>query len=327
MKNKRLITYIGIAILLTTAYVTFLIFTFISQNLKNQQLTSIQLLEGIIYRIYTDTYTENDLKKLKAWEQSERSLLQVGSAFASGLLSNDWQEFLTKYSDDEEDQKIMRDIALFRSGKGQALDGHVLLDEINLKVNLFPYYLNQQVFTEDYLAKNPRVYSELKELGIYYHDHDYLIFADQLFDLLATLPNLKDEEVLAWHGSTLTKFALTVSSPIDKVDFVDRGTKLIDRAAFDAPKNMIVRLVRFYNYLSLPAFFRKQEMAFKDLDLLIDAYHQQQPLEIIVGYGEVQLTNVDKDELIAALRFAIESPESAKDKKRELSELLEKLNP
>lgn len=326
MKNKRLITYIGIAALLTTAYVTFLIFTSFSPTLENQEITALQSLEKIIYRIYTDTYTEKDLKRLQELEQSERALVQVGSAFASGLLSNDWQELLTKYADDDGDQKIVRSIALFRSGKGQALDGHVLLDEINLKVNLFPYYLNQQVFNEEYLAKNPRVYSELKKLGVYYHDHDYLIFADKLFDLLVTLPNLKDEEVFAWHGSTLTKFALTVSSPIDKVDFVDRGTKLIDRAVFDAPKNMVVRLVRFYNYLSLPAFFRKQEMAFKDLDFLIEAYQQQRPLEIIVGYGEVQLTNVDKDELITALRFAIESPETTKDKKRELSEMLEKLN-
>ena len=119
----------------------------------------------------------------------------------------------------------------------------------------------------------------LKDLAIRLGDQDLLGAADSLLADVLRL-DTTDIEAMAWRGSFLTKRALAVESPIEKVDWVQKGMKGIDLAVSIDSTNLVVRNIRAVNYLSLPSFFQTNERGRRDVEFLLVAWKSRDSLGI-----------------------------------------------
>ena len=123
---------------------------------------------------------------------------------------------------------------------------------------------------EQKLEQNPNDIKTLKILGIAMHNlgisevkgapANSVHYLQKVYEL-----HPDDYEVLAYLGSAKTMKARDSWNVITKVSSVNKGAKLMDRAVSKAPDNLIVRIVRANNSLSLPEFFKRKHLALKDL--------------------------------------------------------------
>lgn len=73
-----------------------------------------------------------------------------------------------------------------------------------------------------------------------------------------------DLETQAWLGSITTMKAQFVSDPGKQTFFVKLGTRLMDGAIRKAPDDPLLRLIRGYNSMELPAFLKRTRFAVDD---------------------------------------------------------------
>jgi len=176
----------------------------------------------------------------------------------------------------------------------------------------------------------------LKILGIAYHNLAVLgnrgvakRSVRYLKKLRNTLPG--DIETLAYLGSATTILGRDSFNPINKIRYVSKGTKLIDKAIKNEPNNIVMRILRISNSRALPGFFGRYKFVEKDLEFLLE-FAEKEPLLFPSGLlaniyylkGEVLK---DKGKISSAQEFwrkAVEvSPESPSGKKA--SERLKKV--
>lgn len=78
--------------------------------------------------------------------------------------------------------------------------------------------------------------------------------------------------VWAYLGSSWNLLARDSSNVLIQVDAVGKATQYLDRAVELDPDNIVIRRIRYANYLELPEFFGKEAVAAEDLDYLIRVY-------------------------------------------------------
>lgn len=138
---------------------------------------------------------------------------------------------------------------------------------------------------EEALLENPNDLQVLKTLGICYHNLSRLgekSAADKAIKYLeeaSKLARQADAEVLAYLGSSYTLKGRDEILPINKIKYVRKGCKLIDKAVGEQPRNVVVRMVRLNNSLALPRFFGRRKYAKEDCLFLISC-HERKELEI-----------------------------------------------
>lgn len=101
-----------------------------------------------------------------------------------------------------------------------------------------------------------------------------------------------DPEVMAFLGSSKTMVARDAWNPATKALQLNQGLTLIDRAIQQAPDNVIVRMVRMTNSLSLPSFVGRASKAREDLLRLQALFervppHPQLAAEVSYRLGEL----------------------------------------
>lgn len=85
-----------------------------------------------------------------------------------------------------------------------------------------------------------------------------------------------DAEIIAYLGSSFTLKGRDAALPTMKIYYVKKGCDLIDKAVNKQPKNIVARMVRINNSLSLPTFFDRLKYAEKDCLFLIKCYEKKE---------------------------------------------------
>jgi len=334
MKKKFLFQFIVPVVAITCLYIIGVRLIISKGNTIENNLTPLKQVERILYKIYVGKSTSKEFSLLKKIVRThEDEICNLALKFAHSYISKNFSSFLTYYNskrtevDTLPDAQLMKEVAILFSGKdGSYSEYKPPFDQIKLKVNLYLYYKLAKALTLDVVKNNVEIYSVLKRLGIYFHDMDYLELADEIFTVLEKAVAEKDAEVWSWHGSVLTKFALYKSSPVDKVEYVKRGVTLIDKAVMIAPNNMVVRLVRVYNYTSLPKFFKKTQIASEDADFLIDCYFHNVLLEVINAQGEVEKVYISQDIIREMLTYLKNNKNLSEEQRVKYLNTLEKVD-
>lgn len=224
-------------------------------------------------------------------------VIKFTECFSEGKYE-DFLNYLNLVTNDiefKEDINLMRGICLVKLGK--SFVGNVDFDSLRFKVNLYGYYKVLGILGDS--SKMISFYKNLKRILFYAHDNDFLNIAVDIATNLMKL-DFKDPEVMSYYGSTLTKYALYVNSPTEKVDYVARGSLYIDRAVEEYNDFLVPRLVRVFNYLSLPSFFNKYKYVVKDLDFLFEKWSDKKLLKVVEDYGKVREVEIPKEYLLSA---------------------------
>ena len=124
------------------------------------------------------------------------------------------------------------------------------------------------------LKSNPDDIEIIKSLGIVYHNLGVLKVHKAPQEAVKYLKRVNklvpnDYEVLAYLGSAKTMIARDSWNPIRKISYANEGIKLIDKAVYKDPDNIVIRFIRVNNSLSLPKFFKRNGLAKKDLLYLL----------------------------------------------------------
>lgn len=125
-----------------------------------------------------------------------------------------------------------------------------------------------------------------------------------------------DPEIMAFLGSSQTMVARDAWNPATKALQLNQGLKLIDRAIREAPENVIVRMVRMTNSLSLPAFVGRAPKAREDLLQLQALFertppHPQLAAEVSFRLGELLRQQGQRKRALELFEQALEcSPDS-----------------
>lgn len=124
--------------------------------------------------------------------------------------------------------------------------------------------------TEKVLQNNPSDKKALKILGIAYHNLAVLEVKDasessEEYLEKANKLSPDDYEITAYLGSAKTMVARDSWNFFTKVQNVNKGINIIDKAVSKSPDNITVRMVRAKNSLSLPKSFNRKKVAMKDL--------------------------------------------------------------
>jgi len=119
------------------------------------------------------------------------------------------------------------------------------------------------------LAADPNDSDALKRLGLVYH-HQAVLRIDGMVDkAIVTLEKVMeldpgDLEAYAFLGSCYTMVARDSKNPFTKMKMVRKGTKIIDGCVAQAPKNILIRILRANNSLNLPGFLGRRHYALED---------------------------------------------------------------
>jgi len=156
------------------------------------------------------------------------------------------------------------------------LGSHIFSEEIEYFYNLWDEKEIKKYISKYEQSLQTNYSTEtLKILGVLYHNLGASGVKgvgeksmNYLKEYIAKVPN--DDEALAYLGSAITIFGRDSSTPVNKVRYVLEGTKIIDKAVKDSPNNIVIRLVRINNTLALPNFFKREHLAEKDVDFLIN---------------------------------------------------------
>ncbi|MBM4161680.1 MAG: hypothetical protein FJ217_11365 [Ignavibacteria bacterium] len=156
---------------------------------------------------------------------------------------------------------------------------------------------------ESRLRSNPDDQEALMELGRIYHDQavngdDAAVEKGfRCFDKLVALDSANAVAVV-YRGSFWTMRARDAWWPPTKLKYMRQGGKEMDQAVEMAPDNIMVRLIRGINSLSLPSLFGRLETALEDFIVLLrhpDFPDQTRELKTaIFYYGGVAYKRVDE---------------------------------
>lgn len=107
---------------------------------------------------------------------------------------------------------------------------------------------------------------KFKLLGIVYHNLGILKVKGAPEKAVENLEKAKqlspdDYEILAYLGSAKTMIARDSWNVVTKISSTNRGINIMDQAVKKAPDNIAVRMVRAYNSLALPEFFKRRHIA------------------------------------------------------------------
>ncbi|MBN2353002.1 MAG: hypothetical protein JXD23_10575 [Spirochaetales bacterium] len=73
----------------------------------------------------------------------------------------------------------------------------------------------------------------------------------------------------AYLGSAWTLIARDSKNPLEKLDGVQKGCDLMDKAVAADPTNVVIRRIRYENNFVLPDIFERKNVAENDIDYLI----------------------------------------------------------
>ncbi len=127
---------------------------------------------------------------------------------------------------------------------------------------------------ESRLKSNPDDQEALMELGRIYHDlavngdDNAIEKGFRCFDRLVALDSTNAVAVV-YRGSLWTLRAREAWWPPTKLKYMRQGAKEMDRAVEMAPLNIMVRLTRGINSLSLPSLFGRLETGLEDFIVLL----------------------------------------------------------
>ncbi len=115
-----------------------------------------------------------------------------------------------------------------------------------------------------------------RALGIIYHmkaveGPDNIQFIQESHSLLkkAYAKDKTHAITKAYLGSITTMMAITVEGGLQKMKFVNRGTRLLDKVVRDYPDNIEVRILRGRNSLNLPKIFNRARIAVQDFNHIL----------------------------------------------------------
>ena len=113
----------------------------------------------------------------------------------------------------------------------------------------------------------------LRELGIIYHMKavEGSVDIDSIRGSHSLLKKAYSQDkthtiTKAFLGSITTMMAITVEESLQKMKYVNRGTRLLDKAIRDDPDNLELRTLRGRNSLNLPKFFNRARIAMLDFE-------------------------------------------------------------
>lgn len=188
---------------------------------------------------------------------------------------------------------------------------------------------------EDSLKGDPENTQLLLQLGILYHnmgvegDKEAVKKAEKVLKKLIDLEP-KDAEAYCWYGSVLTLKGKYAWFPLNKMKYVNKGIKEMDKAIELAPDNVTVRMIRANNSLSLPDMFHRTDIAITDFEHLISmkeknpgSFEEDLLAEILLNMGKAYKKKGDLLKARENWQKVIETaPES--EEALEAKELLEK---
>jgi hypothetical protein len=326
MVVSRKYIFILFGVIFTAVYCLLMVRTLTGELVKEKKDDRF-VLEKALYDMYSREYGKNTGRiTLPTKQQNEPPIMGVCRGFIFCMLKKNNDQFAAYLVGLQDSIALSFDIALMKKiVAAKPLDNFDSLllfpEKLVFPINLFPFYTMFLAHCDTAFFGDTALFDAIKRAAVIYHSRDYIIAADTLFRLLETKFHVNDPEVIAWHGSVITKFALTTQSSVDKVDFVNKGVKMIDEALSRSPKNLNIRFIRYLNYLELPSFFKKRAIIMNDIEFLEKACIAGNSLEF-VDRGKIRDTVLGKDKIIAALNTGIASPNISVDDKTELHQLL-----
>lgn len=134
---------------------------------------------------------------------------------------------------------------------------------------------------EKLLQKNSQNVELLKTLGILYHNLSRMgerNVADKAIEYLTkynTLTKNQDAEAIAYLGSSYTLKGRDAGIPTQKIAYVKKGCKILDEAIKVDGNNIVARMVRANNSLSLPGFFNRLKYTEEDCMFLLNLHKKE----------------------------------------------------
>ncbi|WP_304224602.1 hypothetical protein [Gracilinema caldarium] len=148
-----------------------------------------------------------------------------------------------------------------------------------------------------------------------------------LLKLLAPYLSEKDPEFDAWMGSAIIMQALDAVTGMEKIQVVEQGMQILDKAVLKADKNISCFYIRINTYLSLPEFYQAQhEQALKDLDLLVSAFENNNKLTYTNAELTQEQTEVDLEYLIEIVEWAQKNKNISSNFQRSLKKMADRIN-
>lgn len=129
---------------------------------------------------------------------------------------------------------------------------------------------------ETQIKSNQATPIAFQELGIIYHmkateseSEPQIIKKAHALLKQAYAQNKKDPLTKAYLGSITTMMAITVEAGMEKMKFVKRGTRHLDKAIKDHPDIVDLRMLRGMNSLNLPKFLERARYAVADFQHIL----------------------------------------------------------
>ncbi|MGP1458749.1 MAG: hypothetical protein ACTTKL_05510 [Treponema sp.] len=151
--------------------------------------------------------------------------------------------------------------------------------------------------------ENPESYEAWFDLGVKYHslaNSEVKGAADKAVEALQKAHDIRNDPLsLSWLGSAWTLKGDDAKNPINKIDYVLKGAKMMDEAVSQAENDVVVRRVRIETFDALPVFFAKKQTVEDDLVYLIKLYEKSpdafdniyDPAWAVYYYGTVLIRN------------------------------------
>ncbi|NPV38675.1 hypothetical protein BREVNS_1525 [Brevinematales bacterium NS] len=313
---SRKVFWLGIVVI-TLCFLCAFVLVYQGENGKEGgEEGVVRRVERFLYEVYKGEKKPNGDNLIGL--RNETNVFFVLNVFLNTqpeiFLSQEWIQFWKT----NDDVKLMLAIAEKRLGRQEYMQ-HFELEKLVFKMN---YYRYAQLFGLSSIGRKD--FLNLKKLVVYAHDNDFLDVAVDVATNLLTL-SFVDPEVMSYYGSTLTKYALIKNSPVDKVDFVSKGSYYIDRAVNEYPDFLIPRFVRVFNYLSLPSFFKKGKFVEEDLSILLSNYQHDKKMRIVINYAEVEEVEIPLAQLREIKRRLRENKVLSTEKRKVYIEMIEKM--
>lgn len=161
---------------------------------------------------------------------------------------------------------------------------------------------------EDSVKQQPENSKYLLQLGRLYHNsgasgnEQDVEKAEKILEKLIELEP-QNAQAHCWYGSTITLKARYAKMPFNKMRFVSKGIKEIDKAVAIDSTNISIRMIRANNSLALPAMLNRLDVAVADFEFLLQLA-QQNPqyfnnnlladIHLSLGTAYQKKENIDK---------------------------------
>jgi hypothetical protein len=268
------------------ATLIYIISIVVIHDSQKTSLTDAQYLDLALTKYYGESI---DLKKFKSMvrrvKNSTNELIQYAILLTEKESWINWKDTrLTHLEDTNLDVELLGQ--LWHTNAHHTFTNNI--NAFQLKANVYRLYCLNNLTNLNYVTNTTNFYRNMKNLAIYFHDINANEESYKILNQFLGIEGLKDPSIQGWLGSLQTKKALTVSGSMEKIKIVNEGVHTIDNAVYANPNNLSLRMIRIMNYLSIPPFFKKYDMAYNDIMLLLDHFQKDVAFDEALDYNRIE---------------------------------------